>query len=86
MHNLETDKREAQNIQQLDLSAMKHVKTGNPLFGWTANDWPLEIPPDNLDSAPSTATSINIFCPRSGGRTYPHQKFDDKEAQKNERD
>ena len=36
MHNLETDEREAQNIQQVEASAMKHVKTGNPLFGWTA--------------------------------------------------
>ena len=33
MHNLETDEREAQNIQQVDVSAMKNVKTGNPLFG-----------------------------------------------------
>ena len=36
MHNLEIDEREAQNIHQVDVSAMKHVKTGNPLFGWTA--------------------------------------------------
>ena len=43
MHNLETDEREAQNIQQVDVSAMKHVKTGNLLFGWTATDRPLEI-------------------------------------------
>ena len=61
MHNLETDKREAQNIQQVDVSAMKHVKTGNPLFGWTATDRPLEVPPDNLSPAPSTWMSINIF-------------------------
>ena len=27
-HKLETDEREAQNIQQVDVSAMKHVKTG----------------------------------------------------------
>ena len=64
MHKLETDEREAQNIQQVDVSAMKHVKTGNPLFGWTANDWPLEVPPDNLSPAPSTGLSINIFVKR----------------------
>ena len=58
MHNLETDKREAQNIQQVDVSSMKHVKTGNPLFGWTATDRSQEIPPDNLNPTPST---INIF-------------------------
>ena len=61
MHNLETDKKEAQNIQQVDVSAMKHVKTRNQLFGWTATERPLEIPPDNLNPAPSTGTSKNIF-------------------------
>ena len=61
MHNLEIDEKEGQNIQQVDVSAMKHVKTGNPLFGWTATDRPLEIPPDNLNPATSTGTSINIF-------------------------
>ena len=61
LHNLETDEREAQNIQQVDLSSMKHVKTGNPLFGWTATDRTLEIPLDNLNPAPSTGKSINIF-------------------------
>ena len=66
MHNLRTDEKEAQNIQQVDVSAMKHVKTGNPLFGWTATDRPLEIPPDNLNPTPSTGTSINIFVRRVG--------------------
>ena len=61
MHNLETDEREAQNIQQVDVSAMKLVKTGNPLIIWTATDRPLEIPPDNLNPAPSTGTSKNIY-------------------------
>ena len=61
MHNLETDEREAQNVQQVDVSAMKHVNTENPLFGWTATYRLLEIPPDNLNPAPSTGTSINIF-------------------------
>ena len=61
MHNLGTDEKEAQNIQQVDVSAMKHVKTGNPLFGWTATDRPLKILSDNLNPTPSTGTSINIF-------------------------
>ena len=39
----------------------KHVKTGNPLFGWTATDRSLEIPPDNVNPAPSTGTSIKNF-------------------------
>ena len=43
------------------MSAENHVKTKDPLYGWTATDRPLEVPPDNLDSASSTGTSINIF-------------------------
>ena len=33
----------------------------NTLLGWTATDRPLEIPPDNLDSASSTWTSKNFL-------------------------
>ena len=43
MQNLEADEKEAQSIQQADVSAKKHVKSENPLFGWTATDRPLEI-------------------------------------------
>ena len=68
MHNLETDKREAQNIQQVDVSAMKHVKTGNPLFAWTATDRSLDIPPDTLNPAPSKGKVDKYFCPGSGGK------------------
>ena len=50
-----------QSIQQVDVSAEKHVKTKDLLFGWTATDKPLEMPPDNLEPASSTGTSINIF-------------------------
>ena len=82
MHNLKADKKEAQSIQQVDLSPAKHVKAENPLFGRTASDRPLDIPPDNL----SPSTIDKNFCPGSGRRTYPHQKFADKEAQGDERD
>ena len=66
MHNLKTDKREEQNIQQVNVSAMKHVKRGNPLFGWTGTDRSLEIPPDNLKKyhripPDNHRTSIKIF-------------------------
>ena len=61
MHNLEADEKEAQSIQQVDVSVKKHVKSENPLFGWTATYRPLEIPPDNLSHVPSTRMSINIF-------------------------
>ena len=52
---------EEQSIQQVDMSAEKHVKTKDPLFCWTTTDRPHEIPPDNLDPASSTGTSINTF-------------------------
>ena len=76
--NLNNEGDEEQSIQQVDVSAEKHVKPKDPLFGGTATDRPLEVSPDNLDSASSTGTSIKLFCPGSGGRTYPHRKFDDK--------
>ena len=61
MRDLKSRGDEAQSIQQVDVSAQKHVKTKDPLFGWTATERPLEISPDNLESASSTGTSINIF-------------------------
>ena len=68
MRDLKNKGEEAQSIQQVDVSAEKHMKTKDPLFGWTATDRPLEIPPDNSDSASSTGTSINIFVRGVGVR------------------
>ena len=61
MGGVKSEGDEGLSIQQVDVSAEQHVKMENPLFGWTAIDKPLEIPPDNLDPASSTGTSINIF-------------------------
>ena len=61
MRDVKNGSGEGQSIQQVDVSAGKHMKTEDPLFGWTATDRPLEIPPDNLDPEASTGTSINIF-------------------------
>ena len=61
MRDVKSKGDEGQSIQQVDVSAEQHVKTEDPLFGWTATDRPPEIPPDNLDPALSTGTSINIF-------------------------
>ena len=61
MRDIKSKGDEEQSIQQVDVSAEKPVKTKDPLFGWTATDRPLEIPPDNLEPASSTGTSINIF-------------------------
>ena len=54
MRDVKSKSDEEQSIQQVDISAEKHVKTNYPLFGWTATARPLEIPPDNLDPASST--------------------------------
>ena len=62
MRDVKSKGDEEQSIQQVDLSAKKRVKTNDPLFGWTATDRPpLEIPPDNLEPASSTGTSISLF-------------------------
>ena len=55
------------------MSVEQHVKTEDPLFGWTATDRPLELPPDNLDPASSTGTSINVFV-RGVGVGLTHTK------------
>ena len=64
---------EEHSMQQVDVSAEIHVKTKDPLFGWTATDRPLEIPPDNLEPASSTGTSIIIFV-RGVGVGLTHTK------------
>ena len=61
MRDVKNENCEGQSIQQVDVSAKKHKKTEGPFFGWTATDRPLDIPPDNSDSASSTGRSINIF-------------------------
>ena len=61
MRDVKNESEEGQSIQQFDISAGKYMKTKDPLFGWTATDSPLDIPPDNSDPASSTWTSINIF-------------------------
>ena len=73
MHNRVNDEKEAQSIQQVEVSAKKYLKTENPLFGWTATDRPLEISPDNLSHVPSTGTSINNFV-RGVGVGLTHTK------------
>ena len=74
MRYLKNKGEEAQSIQQVHVSAEKHVKTKDPLFGWTATDRPLEIPPNNLDSASSMRTSIIIFV-RGVGKDLPTPKI-----------
>ena len=73
MRDVKSKGDEGQSIQQFDVSAAQHVKMEDPLFGWTATDRPLEIPPDNLDPASSMGTSINIFV-RGVGVGLTHTK------------
>ena len=61
MRDVKDENYEEKSIQQVDVSSKKHKKTVDPLFGWTATDRPLDIPPDNSDPTSSTGTSINIF-------------------------
>ena len=73
MREVKSEEGEGLSIQQVDVSAEQYVKTEDPPFGWTATDKPLEIPPDNLDPASSTGTSINIFV-RGVGVGLTHTK------------
>ena len=42
MRGVKSKRDEEQSIRQVDMSAEKHVKTKDPLFGWTATNRPLE--------------------------------------------
>ena len=68
MRDVKSKRDEEQSIHQVDVSTQKHMKKKNALFGWTATDRPLEIPPDNLDTASSTGTSMNSFVRGVGVR------------------
>ena len=90
MRDVKNGSKEGQSIQQIDISSGKYMKTDNPLFGWTATDSPLDIPPDVDKFAPVWLDIYRrdvdkYFCPGSGGRTYPHRKFNDKETHRSER-
>ena len=72
MREVKNENCEGQSIQQVNVSSKKHKKTEDPLFGWTATDRSLEIPPDNSDPTSSMGTSINIFVRGVGvGLTLP---------------
>ena len=71
-----------QSIQQVDVSAEQHMKTEDPLFGWTATDRPLEIPPDNIDPAKfddketqRSERKVRTGTERGGGRAYHRTEF-----------
>ena len=61
MRGVKSEEHEGLSIQQVDVSAEQHMKKEDPLFGWTATDKPLKIPPDNLDQASWMGTSITNF-------------------------
>ena len=80
MRGVKSEEDEGLSIQQVDMSAEQHVKTEDPLFGWTATDKPLERPPRYIRPSIIDGDVDKYFCPGSRGRTYPHRKFDDKET------
>ena len=62
-------------IQDEDRESMKYIQTERDDPSWAAQEGQLLIPESNLDflsGMRSTRTSMDIFCPGSGGRTYPH--------------
>ena len=75
MRDVKSKGDDGQSIQQIDVSAKQHVKTEDPLFGWTATERPLEMPPDNLDPASSTGTLINNFFSGEWGWDLPTPKI-----------
>ena len=85
MRDVKDESREGQSIQQVDVSAANYMKTEGPSFRMDGNRQATghssgQFRPDNIDGDVD-----KYFCPGSGGRTYPHRKFDDKEAQGSER-
>ena len=87
IHGLPADKKETFSTQQVDISAGKHLKGGNSLFGWTATDRPLDVLSDNqLEPSTIDGDVDKYFCPGSGGRTFPHRNFNYQETQGNKRD
>ena len=74
-----------QSIQQVDVSAEKTQEVRRPSLRLDSDRQAAghstgQFRPDNIDGDVD-----KYFCPGSGGRTYPHRKFDDKEAQGSER-
>ena len=62
-------------IQDVDRESMKYMKTERDDSSWAAREGQLLIPASNLDLISrmrSTGTSMDIYCPGSGGRIYPH--------------
>ena len=64
MRDVKSKGDEEQSIRQVDVSAEKHVKTKDPLFGWTARDTARQFRFSIIDGDVD-----KYFCPGSGGRT-----------------
>ena len=76
-------------IQDVDRESVKYIKTEREDPSWAAQEGQLLIPAFNLDLISGmrlTVTSMDIFFPGSGGRTYPHRKFFNKKIRNSKRD
>ena len=76
LNEMTSDPRETSvTIQDVDRESIKYMKTEREDPSWAAQEGRILIAASNLDLRPgmrSTGTSMNIFFPGSGGRTYPH--------------
>ena len=75
-------------IRDVDRESMKYIKTEMDDPSWAAQEGQLLIPASNLDlksGVQSTGTSLDIFCPGSGGRTYPNSKIINKKVKSSKR-
>ena len=85
LHDLPTDPKETiLTIQDVDRDGVKYISHDNTESNWVAPDGPLRVPQSNLgllDFGRSTGTSMDNFCPGSGGRTHPHRKPHNKKIE-----
>ena len=78
LNEMTSDPKETRvKIRDVVRESMKYIKTERDDPSWAAQEGQLLFPASNLDlksGVQSTGTSLDIFCPGSGGRTYPNSK------------
>ena len=89
LNEMTSDPKETRvKIRDVVRESMKYIKTERDDPSWAAQEGQLLIPASNLDlksGVQSTGTSLDIFCPGSGGRTYPNSKNINKKVKSSKR-
>ena len=84
LNEMTSDPKETRvKIRDVVRESMKYIKTERNDPSWAAQVGQLLIPASILDlksGVQSTGTSLDIFCPGSGGRTYPNCKIINKKV------